>query len=153
MDSIQFFSAKVVTLTILCYTTECIYRIASNLTDISNYPDTISNQFFTANYTVQSMKFEIFVVLIIRTSSFGQLALASYLSYSYTRICTYGNAYTTKVQIKTRLASTVQAGVQPVSSLAALEVLIGEATVSVANGYNEVLLQQACNRQLFLWWC
>ena len=28
------------------------------------------------------------------------------------------------------------------SSLAALEVLIGEATVSVANGYNEVLLQQ-----------
>ena len=51
----------------------------------------------------------------------------------------YGNAYTTKVQIKTRLASTVQAGVQPVSSLAALEVLIGKVTISVANGYNEVL--------------
>ena len=32
------------------------YRIASNLTEISNYPDTI---FFTSNYTVQSMKFEI----------------------------------------------------------------------------------------------
>ena len=45
--------------------------------------------------------------------------LMSYL-YSYTRICTYGNAYTTKVQVKTRLASTVQAGIQPVSSLAAL---------------------------------
>ena len=66
--------------------------------------------------------------------------------YSYTRICTYGNA---KVQVKTRLASTVQVGVPPVSSLAALEVLIGEATVSVANGYNEVLLQQTCNQQLF----
>ena len=57
----------------------------------------------------------------------------------------YGNAYTTKEQVKTHLASTVQAGVLPVSSLAALEVLIGEATVSVANGYNKVLLQQACN--------
>ena len=45
--------------------------------------------------------------------------LMSYL-YSYTRICTYGNAYTTKVQVKTRLASTVQVGIQPVSSLAAL---------------------------------
>ena len=55
------------------------------------------------------------------------------------------NAHTTKVQIKTRLASTVQAGVQPVSLLAALEVLIGEATISEANGYNEVLLQQTCN--------
>lgn len=66
----------------------------------------------------------------------------------------YSNAYTIKVQVKIRLASTVQAGVQPVSLLAALEVLIqiGEGTVSVANGYNEVLLQQACNRQLFLWW-
>ena len=46
--------------------------------------------------------------------------LVSYL-YSYTRICTYGNAYTTKVQVKTRLASTVQAGVQPVPLLATLE--------------------------------
>ena len=56
-----------------------------------------------------------------------------------------------KVQVKkARLDSTVQAGVVPVSSLAALEMLIGEATVSVANGYNDVLLQQACNRQLFL---
>ena len=55
----------------------------------------------------------------------GQLALVSYL-YSYTRICMYGNAYTTKVQEKTRPASTVQAGVLPVSLLAALEVLIGE---------------------------
>ena len=36
------------------------------------------------------------------------------------------------------------------SSLDALEVMIEEATVSVANGYNEVLLQQACNQQLFL---
>ena len=51
----------------------------------------------------------------------------SYL-YSYTRICTYGNAYTAKVQVKTRLASTVQVGVQPASLLAA-----GEATVLVAN--------------------
>ena len=33
-------------------------------------------------------------------------------------------------------------GIQLVSSLAALEVLIGEATISVANGYNDVLLQQ-----------
>ena len=57
----------------------------------------------------------------------------------------YGNAYETKVQVKTRLVSTVQVGILPVSSLAALEVLTGEATVSVANGYNEVLLQQACN--------
>ena len=79
----------------------------------------------------------------------------SYLQLPGGRICAYGNAYTTKVQIKTRLASTVtvQAGVQPVSSLAALEVSIGAATVSVANGYNEVLLQQICNRQPFLWWC
>ena len=48
--------------------------------------------------------------------------------------CIYkcGNAYTTKEQEKTRLASTVQTGVQPVSSVAALEVLIGEVTVSVA---------------------
>ena len=46
------------------------------------------------------------------------------------------------LRIKTHLATTVQAGVLPVSSLAALEVLIGEATVSVANGYNEVLVQQ-----------
>ena len=52
----------------------------------------------------------------------------------------YGNASTVKVQVKTRLASTVQVGVQPVSSLPALEVLIGEVTVSVPNGYNEVLL-------------
>ena len=66
------------------------------------------------------------------------LARATYTAIA-TCICTYGNAYTTKVQIKTRLASTVQANVQPVSSLAALEVLrIGEATVSVANGYKEV---------------
>ena len=43
---------------------------------------------------------------------------------------TYGNAYATKVQVKTRLVSTVQADVLPVSSLAALEVLTGEATVS-----------------------
>ena len=43
-----------------------------------------------------------------------------------------GNAYTTKEQEKTCLASTVQMGVQPVSSVVALEVLIGEATVSVA---------------------
>ena len=57
----------------------------------------------------------------------------------------YGNAYATKVQINTRLASIVQAGVLPVFSLSALEVLIGEVTVPVANGYNEVLLQQACN--------
>ena len=65
-----------------------------------------------------------------------------------THICMYGNACTTKVQVKTRLASTIQAGVQPVSSLAALEVLIGEATVSVAmaNSYNEVLLQQTCDQ-------
>ena len=55
----------------------------------------------------------------------------SYL-YSYTHICTYGNVYTTKVQVKTRLASTVQADILPVSLLAALEVLIGEAAVSVA---------------------
>ena len=34
------------------------YRIVSNLTDISNYPDTISNYFFTSIYTGQSMKFE-----------------------------------------------------------------------------------------------
>ena len=27
------------------------YRIVSNLTDISNYPDTILNYFFTSNYT------------------------------------------------------------------------------------------------------
>ena len=33
-------------------------------------------------------------------------------------------------------------GVQLVALLATLEVLIGEVTVSVANGYNEVLLQQ-----------
>ena len=40
-----------------------------------------------------------------------------------------GNAYTsTKEQVKTRLASTVH--------------LIGEVTISVANGYNKVLLQQ-----------
>ena len=51
----------------------------------------------------------------------------------------YGNAYATKVQINTRLASIVQAGVLPVFSLATLEVLTGEATVSVANSYNEVL--------------
>ena len=37
---------------------ECEYRIVSNLTDNSNYPDTISNYFFTSNYTGQSMKFE-----------------------------------------------------------------------------------------------
>ena len=54
---------------------------------------------------------------------------------------------TTKEQVKTCLASTVQVGVQPVSSLAALEVLIREATVSVANSYNVVLLQQ--NLQFF----
>ena len=65
----------------------------------------------------------------------------------------YGNAYTAKVQVKTRLASTVQVGVQSVSSLATLEVLIGEATVSVANDYNKVLLYQIYNQQLFLWWC
>ena len=35
------------------------YRIASNLMDISNYPDIISNYFFTSNYTVQSMEFEL----------------------------------------------------------------------------------------------
>ena len=63
----------------------------------------------------------------------------------------YVNVYTAKVQVKTRLASTLQVGVQPVSLLTALEVLIEEATVSVANGYNEVLLRQTCNRQLFLW--
>ena len=34
------------------------YRIVSNLTDISNYPDTTSNYYFTSNYTRQSMKFE-----------------------------------------------------------------------------------------------
>ena len=36
--------------------------------------------------------------------------------------------------------------------LAALEALIGEAIVvgAVANGYNEVLLQQTCNQQLSL---
>ena len=45
----------------------------------------------------------------------------------YPYLCTYSNAYTTRVQIKTRQASTVQAGVLPVSSLAALEVLTGEA--------------------------
>ena len=33
-------------------------RIAPNLMDISNYPDTISNYFFTSNYTGQSIKFE-----------------------------------------------------------------------------------------------
>ena len=48
--------------------------------------------------------------------------LASYL-YSYTHICTYGNAYTTQVQIKTCLASTVQASIPPVYSLAAIEVI------------------------------
>ena len=47
-----------------------------------------------------------------------------------------GSAYTTKELGKTRLASTVQADVQPVSSLAALEVLIGEVTCL------EILLQQ-----------
>ena len=57
---------------------------------------------------------------------------------------------TTKEQVKTCLASTVQVGVQPVSSLAALEVLIGEATVSVANSYNVVLLQQTCNSLVVL---
>ena len=77
---------------------------------------------------------------------------ATYIAIA-TRIYTYGNAYTTKVQIKTRIASTVQVGIQPVSSLATLEVLIGEVTISVANGYNEVLLQQTCSRQPFLWWC
>ena len=35
-----------------------------------------------------------------------------------------GNTYTTKERVKTHLAGTVQAGVQPVSSLATLEVLI-----------------------------
>ena len=40
-----------------------------------------------------------------------------------------GNAYSTQQQLKPRLASTVAT-------------LIGEATVSVANGYNEILLQQ-----------
>ena len=49
------------------YGKEIYYRIASNLMDISNYPDTISNYFFTSNYTGQSMKFE-FLLLIIRTS-------------------------------------------------------------------------------------
>ena len=34
------------------------YCIVSNLMDNSNYPDTISNYFFTSNYTGQSMKFE-----------------------------------------------------------------------------------------------
>ena len=37
---------------------ESIYRIVSNLTDISNYPDTISNYLFTSNYTGQSTKYE-----------------------------------------------------------------------------------------------
>ena len=55
----------------------------------------------------------------------------------------YGNVYATNVQVKTRLASTAQAGIPPVSSLAALKVLIGEATISVAIGYNEVLLSTA----------
>ena len=35
-----------------------IYRIVSNLTDISNYPDTILNDLFTSNYTGQSTKYE-----------------------------------------------------------------------------------------------
>ena len=34
------------------------YRIVSNLTDISNYPDTILNYLFTYNYTGQSTKYE-----------------------------------------------------------------------------------------------
>ena len=42
-----------------------------------------------------------------------------FLLFCYTCICAYGNAYT--VQVKTRLASTVQAGVLPVSSLATLD--------------------------------
>ena len=92
------------------------------------------------------MKFEFLLFQLSGHRRSNELALASYL-YSYTRICTYGNAYTTKVQVKHHLASTVQAGVLPVSSL------IGEVTVSVVNGYNEVLLQQACNQILFLWWC
>ena len=41
--------------------------------DISNYPDTISNYFFTSNYTGQSRKFESNYPDII-----GQLALACY---------------------------------------------------------------------------
>ena len=46
------------------------------------------------------------------------------------------NACSTKEQVKTPLASTVH--------------LIGEATVSVANGYNEILLQQkTCNNTEF----
>ena len=87
----------------------------------------------TSNYTVQSMKFEF---LLSRDRSSNELTLASYL-YSYTHICMYGSAYATKVQVKTRLASTVQAGVLPVSLLRPLQKsrLIREATVSVANGY------------------
>ena len=78
------------------------------------------------------------------TARASELPIQLYIPIS---VCTlYGNAYTTKVQVKTRLASTVQVGVQSVSSLAALEVLIEEATVSVANDYNEVLLQKTCNR-------
>ena len=40
-------------ITVACYyDIVCMtYRIVSNLTDISNYPDTISNYFFTSNYT------------------------------------------------------------------------------------------------------
>ena len=32
------------------------YHITSKLMDTSNYPDTISNYFFTSNYTVQSIR-------------------------------------------------------------------------------------------------
>ena len=54
------------------------------------------------------------------------------------------NAYTTNEQVKTRLVSTEQAGVQLVSSLANLVVLIGGVTTSVAikMAINEVLLHQ-----------
>ena len=50
-----------------------------------------------------------------------------------------GSAYITKELVKTRLANAVQAGVQPVSSQAALEVLIGEATVSRYRCYSTTL--------------
>ena len=50
------------------------YRIASNLTDISNYPDTILNYFLPLiSYTGQSMKFEFNNLDVV-----GQLTLAWY---------------------------------------------------------------------------